>query len=597
MNGFALPPNFSVKQHCWNIFNMYYTPGQAKLIEPCMQMEPKPPTDTNSSVPNWHPDFPKRLCILLGIGSVDNLIRISKDPIVTKEVRQFLVVEEDPEVVAHLINSKDFLQFMMSQHFRFIFCSGKDNMKSLLFSVLKQPDYSTIMQCGQLFVSEHAKPKHAEVYKYFTEIYDETVFHVYHNYGRIDDSLEGIRATLKNKDYIFDNPGITELKDSAVGYTAAVVGAGPSLDKDLPVLKANREKFIIYCADASVKPLLAAGITPDFTTSIERGNIYQRPFWEKLPPIDTELVFFPVVHPEVLSIYPGPKRVVYRNYSYYGYFQNAWPKGVLACGGSTTQLSLRLAAFMGCSRYVLIGVDNAYEKQEDGLYRSHAHNVGHEQWASTHPLDYFVDQKAHAFQHEVEACDGTKVMTNVTYHQWSKEFNEEIFSQGLLGKINMTAEKGLRIPAAPYRPLEEICQEIAVPETPYEKPVSKPFMYRNWEHKHLRKSIRGWTEYADLLLEVIEAAKALPPDRAVPSSLFQFLQHKFVHDDMFVSFVVQNCAAEYYQLENRWNAFPNDLLEKYPERLAFMQTKLKLYKQVLEKLTKIFEEEDGSDNE
>lgn len=43
----------------------------------------------------------------------------------------------------------------------------------------------------------------------------------------------------------------------------AVIGAGPSLTDDLPWLKENRDKLIVFAAHSAIRPLRAAGIEPD----------------------------------------------------------------------------------------------------------------------------------------------------------------------------------------------------------------------------------------------------------------------------------------------------------------------------------------------
>jgi len=50
-----------------------------------------------------------------------------------------------------------------------------------------------------------------------------------------------------------------------------IIGAGPSIDDDLPFIKANADKAIIVSCGTGLRPLLNAGIKPDYHAEIERG--------------------------------------------------------------------------------------------------------------------------------------------------------------------------------------------------------------------------------------------------------------------------------------------------------------------------------------
>jgi hypothetical protein len=51
-----------------------------------------------------------------------------------------------------------------------------------------------------------------------------------------------------------------------------IVGNGPSLDKDIDILKEERNKVILVSCGTSLQPLLRSGITPDFHAEIEQNR-------------------------------------------------------------------------------------------------------------------------------------------------------------------------------------------------------------------------------------------------------------------------------------------------------------------------------------
>ncbi|EMG6304752.1 motility associated factor glycosyltransferase family protein, partial [Campylobacter coli] len=54
---------------------------------------------------------------------------------------------------------------------------------------------------------------------------------------------------------------------------AIVVSAGPSLAKQLPLLRAYQEKAVIFCADGALSMLEKEGIVPDYITNLDFSDL------------------------------------------------------------------------------------------------------------------------------------------------------------------------------------------------------------------------------------------------------------------------------------------------------------------------------------
>lgn len=583
------------------IIQARYPAQQAAILEPILAKTPDPEymKDRNWDLPNFLDGQAPRLLILAGLGNIEFLKKLTSDKKLGSEIIQFIFIENDPEAIRHILNDPYGVSLLASQRVRFIFGADEKTFKPLLFNILKNPEYSRVMECGQFFVNEEESDEdRLSLYNSLGPQINETIFHVYHNYGRIDDSLEGVRATLQNREYVEDSAGIRELKGLMAGRNAAVVGAGPSLDAALPVLKENADKFVIFAADAAVKPLLKAGITPHFTTSIERGNIYQKPFWEGLPEnLETELVFYPVVHNEVLALYPGPKRVAYRNYAYYAYWEACYPKGMLSSGGSTSHLAFNLANFMGAESITMIGIDHSYEEGEEGLFRSHCHGLGHDYWATYKPIEDFSNKEkggTHQPPYKVKSMDGSTVVTNITYHQWSKEFGEIILNKGLVGKVTITAPKAVVIPGAVYASLETVCESLEKPAQPLKIPRTlTPPKRQPFDHNHILKSLEGWQRILEGLKEELPRLKSLtdPLEKSfVIHYMNETLTYKLEQDTLFTSIVCQNCGYELYKSKNIWYSGVNGP-EGDDRRIEYLEKIIPAYSETITKLKEIFENE------
>ena len=85
-------------------------------------------------------------------------------------------------------------------------------------------------------------------------------------WGTFEDEMRGI---INKTSYPITSI-LTEVK--RVNAPICVVANGPSLDSLLPFIKENAKKMIIFSCGTALKPLLNAGIKPDFQIEIERHD-------------------------------------------------------------------------------------------------------------------------------------------------------------------------------------------------------------------------------------------------------------------------------------------------------------------------------------
>ena len=142
-----------------------------------------------------------------------------------------------------------------------------------------------------------------------------------------------------------------------------MTAAGPTLDSHYEWLLAQNGKYVLITVDAALKPLVEAGIFPDIVVTIDpyRDGIYRffssvqlHHFRNKI------LVYFPVVHGDVLNLWPDQRLCSYSTSPFYKEFHKRYPKGMLFSSGSVLHPSVDLAVKMGASRVVLLGADFSF---------------------------------------------------------------------------------------------------------------------------------------------------------------------------------------------------------------------------------------------
>jgi hypothetical protein len=195
-----------------------------------------------------------------------------------------------------------------------------------------------------------------------------------------------LRNELQNLDHYATRPGILELRDAGRGRPAIIIAAGPSLQRNVHLLKdaAIRDHVVIIAVQTMLKPLLAMGIRPHFVTAIDHHEISRR-FYEGLTRADVEgvtLVADSKANPAILSAFPGEIRVFQESTldRVLGLPQDgglARDLGELPPGATVAHTAYYLARYLGCDPAVFIGQDLGFT---DGQYYSAGAAI-HQTWS------------------------------------------------------------------------------------------------------------------------------------------------------------------------------------------------------------------------
>jgi len=162
------------------------------------------------------------------------------------------------------------------------------------------------------------------------------------------------------------------LKDSLLGCSAVVIGAGPSLDELLPKIAANQKKLIVICAFKALKAVAAAGIAPDFVVCLDPKQKIRHLEGVDLKQIGGFLIEV-ASHDELVAAIDGCALLPY--------VASDLPiellrtldlvdVPVIGTSGSAVHSAIQLAVLTGCSRIYLAGTDFGFPQNR--LYGSGA---------------------------------------------------------------------------------------------------------------------------------------------------------------------------------------------------------------------------------
>lgn len=205
------------------------------------------------------------------------------------------------------------------------------------------------------------------------KIFTEAILHFIRAHGNdATDSLVGLEHFYNNVPRMLKNPSFFELTQKQNSNVAIIVSTGPSLTKQLPLLKEIQEHVTIISVDASMPILEKWGIKPDIVTSIERVEETAKFFEKTSAEFQKGVVFLSsaLQHEKIYeNIKDGQTVVAMRPFGYMQIlgFDN---HGYLGIGMSSANLAFELAFLMNYDHVILIGQDLAYGS--DG--NSHAQN-------------------------------------------------------------------------------------------------------------------------------------------------------------------------------------------------------------------------------
>ncbi len=167
---------------------------------------------------------------------------------------------------------------------------------------------------------------------------------------------------LTNIPEIIKNPGIKNLFGKFKNNPVICVAAGPSLKKNIHLLKKVKNKALIICVDAALKTMLHHGIKPDIVVSIDYGRGVRNLFGETMQDTrDLFLVADPEVYPAVLSDFQGGKFIVNVNKPLLHWLTRfTEEKGFLEKGSSVAHTAFSLAQEVGGNPIIFMGLDLSY---------------------------------------------------------------------------------------------------------------------------------------------------------------------------------------------------------------------------------------------
>ena len=366
--------------------------------------------------------------------------------------KRILVFEPNAEIIFIVLNLIDFSDEILGRRF-----------------VIFDANVATMENLSPFFSQNRAALMHSKLYNlhFFNAYYDNfldlagqinklfvsIIEHCVISLGNdSNDAITGIKHHIANLPLMLKNPTLYELIGKAKNTDCAViVSTGPSLYKQLPLLKKMQDFVTIFCIDASFPILCQNDIKPDIVLSMERVELTAK-FYEVVDARFFENVIFAITsiaHKKLLDEIVkkgGILQISERPFGYTSYF-GLESYGYVGIGLSAANMAYEIVVHSGFEKCVFIGQDLAFA--EDGTSHSKGAVYGESEIGAERAVVRLEKYGGGGFVQSTQVWD-----------MFLKFFAKDIFdTKDRICAINAT-EGGARIPHTIEMPFEKAMSSV-----------------------------------------------------------------------------------------------------------------------------------------
>ncbi|EOI4673310.1 motility accessory factor [Campylobacter jejuni] len=394
-------------------------------------------------------------------------------------------------------------------------------------------------------------------------------------------SLSCYENFYKNIPLMLKNIPFKRIIDERKGLfeSCIVVCAGPSLQKQIPLLKKYQENFVIFCVDGAYPLLVKHNITPDYVLNLDFEEYPLEFFKEVNPENKTLFILAASTHPSVVD-YLYKKQiplsiVLSDNLPYQNLHINDF--GYLEFGTHVGHACYTLAIALKFKNIILIGQDLSFDKQGNSHFDSF-------------DLGSDIDTTLDIPTLKTVAYGGLgEVLTHLAWDDYRKKL-EDLFARNSQVNFLNATEGGARIEFTKEINFELCCKKFKNLNNKLNKSLPKT-LTANRSIKILNKILETFKEEKQNALFCLEHAMRLndvlkmilASDRKLP---LDFLKNTYESVNKFESFLEINSLLNDGVLKgvifHKGKLLSEVIISKIEDEKEYLLMYLKSYKQWLE---------------
>lgn len=271
---------------------------------------------------------------------------------------------------------------------------------------------------------------------------------------------------LKNLSYTLKTPSAGVLKQKVQGHPLIIVSSGPSMEREVEVLKQYRNRAIILAAGSSVNGLVHHGIRPHAVISYDPAPPNKKVF-DLLAThgVQIPFIFGTTIYHEILTDYQFQDlfHVIISQDTVTPFIYRRLgdvPDPILSDAPSVAIVALQLAVYWGANPIIFVGQDLAFP--DNKYYASGVSHLRDQQLTDEELKQYF----------EVEKVGGGTVLTSHGLNRMRESMEAALkqFSNAAPDRLFInTSAQGARIHGTLEMPLSEAIQLYGTEEKDYDQ--------------------------------------------------------------------------------------------------------------------------------
>ncbi|AZR73892.1 hypothetical protein BBF96_11130 [Anoxybacter fermentans] len=425
--------------------------------------------------------------IVFGFALGYHLFELSKK----KDVQRILVIEPNKEIFCLALKNRD-LEWLFTNPIFMLSIAEEKKVIETQITIIIQNYYDNFTFVSFNIYSTNFAKECADLEKILNELIGFYILRVntYTIFGK-----QWTDNFFKNLYFAITNPGIKGLFDRFKDVPIIIISAGPSLNKNIHLLKELKGKAVLLCVGTAYKALKRHGIKPDAITSFD-GSAMNYEIFRGLDVQDIPLIFDPVIYPDILKDYKGPLITANVSNMFLSWFEKQMDISIgnILVGASIANVTFDIARKLGGNPIIFVGQDLAYT---DG--RSHAQGTIYEKRR--------IEAKGDISEVYVEDIYGRQVLSSRSFLVFLRWFENQIAKTKDRLIIDAT-EGGAKIRGTQIMPLAEVIEKYCQKEYPITETIQE-FLetQKPCEEEMVNKALRALKNLKEELLQFNQKAK------------------------------------------------------------------------------------------
>jgi hypothetical protein len=410
-----------------------------------------------------------------------------------QNIERIVIIEPNIELIYIVLNLLDFKEEIESGKVIFEYSEDFSFIKADRYAERNAKIYAKLynLQVIDEYYYRHYSPNITTINRTFLRAINHVVTAIGNS---SNDTLVGLKHHVLNLPDMLKTPSFEDSREKFKNSeNVVIVSTGPSLYKQLELLKEYQDYVTIFCIDASLPILQEHKIRPDVVFSLERVELTAK-FYEKLDKEflkDTIFEITSIAHKEVLNKLDGMNvQISMRPFEFLKYFGfKDW--GYVGFGMSAANMAFECAFFAGFENIVFIGQDLSYAK--DGRSHSKGHTFGEREIKPSD--DNFL----------IEGYYGGEVITTRIWNLFLNFFEKHIaqIKEEGITTYNCT-EGGAKMRGAEHIPFKEFLSTVDTSKQKSLIKLSKESENYEENMKLAHKKIEHLLEYAKNVQKDVE---------------------------------------------------------------------------------------------